>query len=59
MGSVEGRLQEEGVVTLVGMDRDVDRFKSRFFQFEHQGGLLLRIETEIGIDREASRMLSV
>ena len=50
MRGVKCGLEEEGVVTAVGVDRDVHRAETGFFQFEDEGGLFLRIEAEIGID---------
>ena len=50
--SVECGLKEKGIVAAVGMNRNMNRLKASFFQFEDERGLLLGIKAEVRINGE-------
>ena len=48
----EFRLKEEGIVPLIGVDRDSARWDARLLQRGCQSFLFVGIETDIGVDAE-------
>lgn len=52
MGGVELGLEEEGVVPFGGMDGDVHRFNTRFFEVADELGLFFGVEAKVGVDGE-------
>lgn len=58
MRGVEIRFEEEGVVSLGGMDGDVHGIDVCFLKVFYEFRLFLRVEAEIGIDGEDEPFLS-
>ena len=58
MRSIEGGLEQEGIVTSIGMHRDVNRLNTGLLQFQNQLTLFLRVEAEVRVDGEYEKALT-